>query len=67
MFLHPGLLFVAGTAATVLAACLVELPSKVEHEYATGGIVDGKLAYAIYYAAVLVGVEHVAASQVGSQ
>ena len=67
MALHSCFLLLAGTRATILRVCLVELPRQVEREGATSRVVDGNLADAIDDAAVLVGIEHIVAAQVGSQ
>ena len=65
--LHPRLLLFAGTRAAILRAGLVELPREVEHEGATGWIMDSQITIAKDDGIGLVGVEEVDAAQVGSQ
>ena len=64
---HSCLLLLAGTTSTILRAGLVEFPRQVEREGTAGGIVDGDITDAIDDAAILVGVEHIVATQVGCQ
>ena len=65
--LHPCLLLLAGTGATVFAAGFIELPREIEHESAAGGVVDGEVAIAEDDGIGLVGIEDVNIAKVGSQ
>ena len=65
--LHSCLLFLTSAATTILRASLVELPSQVDHEGATGRITESQLAWTIHSTIGLIGVEDVVATQVESE
>ena len=65
--LHSCLLFLAGTAATILGAGLVELPRKVQREGAAARVLDSQFAIAIDDGFGFVGIEEVIATQVDGQ
>ena len=65
--LHTGLLLVASTRATILTACLVELPCQVENKGATSRIKYRQLSWTIQGGLGFVGTEYVVAAQVEGQ